>query len=220
MINLFIVDDFHPKPFELREFALKQNFNIDGNYPGHRTRSFLRDIDYQLEIGPKPEKVPNYKSTIMQKLADIVKPFAGEVIWWGDNIESGGYSGAFQYTTARDTSWIHTDDTTHWAGVLYLTPNAPITSGTGLFKHKLTGWKTHPYFDNGEINVNLRDLLYYDGWDKTKWDMHSMVGNVFNRLILYKADQWHQSLDYFGHDVNDGRLFMTFFFNTEFPYNS
>jgi hypothetical protein len=220
MINLFIVDDFHPKPFELREFALKQNFNIDGNYPGHRTRSFLRDIDYQLEIGPKPEEVPNYKSTIMQKLADIVKPFAGEVIWWGDNIESGGYSGAFQYTTARDTSWIHTDDTTHWAGVLYLTPNAPITSGTGLFKHKLTGWKTHPYFDNGEINVNLRDLLYYDGWDKTKWDMHSMVGNVFNRLILYKADQWHQSLDYFGHDVNDGRLFMTFFFNTEFPYNS
>ena len=220
MINLFIVDDFHPKPFELRNFALKQNFNIDGNYPGHRTRSFLRDIDYQLETGPKPEEVPNYKSTIMQRLADVVRPFAGEVIWWGDNIESGGYSGAFQYTTARDTSWIHTDDTTHWAGVLYLTPNAPITSGTGLFKHKLTGWKTHPYFDNGEINVNLRDLLYYDGWDKTKWDMHSMVGNVFNRLILYKADQWHQSLDYFGHDVNDGRLFMTFFFNTEFPYNS
>jgi hypothetical protein len=220
MISLFIVDDFHPKPFELRKFALKQNFNIDGNYPGHRTRSFLRDIDYQLETGPKPEEVPNYKSTIMQRLADIVRPFAGEVTWWGDNIESGGYSGAFQYTTSRDTSWIHTDDTTHWAGVLYLTPNAPITSGTGLFKHKLTGWKTHPYFDDGEINVNLRDLLYYDAWDKTKWDMHAMVGNVFNRLILYKADQWHQSLDYFGHDVNDGRLFMTFFFNTEFPYNS
>jgi hypothetical protein len=220
MINLFVVDNFYPKPYELREFALKQDFNIDGNYPGHRTRSFLRDIDYHLNIGPKPDQIPDYKSTIMQKLADVVRPFAGEVIWWGDNIESGGYSGAFQYTTSRDVSWIHTDDTTHWAGVLYLTPNAPITSGTGLFRHKLTGWQTHPYFDNGEINVDLRSLLYYDGWDKTKWDMHTMVGNVFNRLILYKADQWHQSLDYFGHDLNDGRLFMTFFFNTEFPYNS
>ena len=50
MINLFVVDNFHPKPYELREFALKQDFNVDGNYPGHRTRSFLRDIDYKLNI--------------------------------------------------------------------------------------------------------------------------------------------------------------------------
>ena len=50
MINLFVVDNFYPKPYELREFALKQDFNVDGNYPGHRTRSFLRDIDYQLDI--------------------------------------------------------------------------------------------------------------------------------------------------------------------------
>ena len=54
-----------------------------------------------------------------------------------------------------------------------------------------------------------------DAWDMTKWEMHTMVGNVFNRLVLYKANQWHQSLDYFGNDMYDGRLFMTFFFNTE-----
>ncbi len=100
-------------------------------------------------------------------------------------------------------------------GVLYLTPNAPITSGTGLFRHKLTKWTTEPYFDNGEVNQNLKDLLYMDAWDMTKWEMHTMVGNMFNRLVLYKANQWHQSLDYFGNDIVDGRLFMTFFFNTE-----
>ena len=96
MINLFIVDNFYPKPYELREFALKQDFNVDGNYPGHRTRSFLRDIDYQLDMGFNPKEIPNYESTMMQKIADIVRPFSGEVIWWGDNAESGGYSGAFQ----------------------------------------------------------------------------------------------------------------------------
>ena len=213
MINLFVVDNFHPKPYELREFALKQDFNVDGNYPGHRTRSFLRDIDYKLNMGFNTEEIPNYQSTMMQQIADIVRPFSGEVIWWGDE-GSGGYSGAFQYTTASDRSWIHVDDTTIWAGVLYLTPNAPISSGTGLFRHKLTNWTTEPYFDNNEINTTLRNMLYTDCKDMTKWELHSTVGNVFNRLVLYRANQWHQSLNYFGHDKYDGRLFMTFFFNT------
>jgi len=210
MINLFVVDNFHPKPYELREFALKQDFNVDGNYPGHRTRSFLKDSDYPLGLVPF-EPGPNYTSTMQQKIADVVRPFAGEVVWWGEE----EYTGAFQYTTAKDKSWIHVDHVTTWAAVLYLTPNAPITSGTGLFRHKLTGWTTEPYFDNGTINENLKNLIYEDAYDMTKWEMHSMVGNVFNRLVLYRANQWHQSLDYFGKDMYDGRLFMTFFFNTE-----
>ena len=210
MTNAFVVDNFHPKPYELREFALKQDFNVDGNYPGHRTRSFLKDSDYPVGLCPFPPE-NGYVSTMQQLLADIVRPVAGEVTWWGDE----EYSGAFQYTTSKDRSWIHVDQTTSWAGVLYLTPNAPVTSGTGLFKHKLTGWTTEPYFDSGEVNQNLKDLMYLDAWDMTKWEMHTMVGNVFNRLVLYKANQWHQSLDYFGNDMRDGRLFMTFFFNTE-----
>ena len=46
--------------------------------------------------------------------------------------------------------------------------------------------------------------------------MTAMVGNVYNRLVLYRGDMFHRSLEYFGNDKNDGRLFQTFFFNTEF----
>lgn len=215
MTNLLILDNFHQKPYEVRKFALKQDFNVDGNYPGHRTRSFLKDLDFHTGMGPNPVEVEKrggvYQSTIMQKISDVLRPIAGEITWWGDE----EYSGAFQYTTSRDKSWIHVDQTTSWAGVWYLTPFAPITSGTGLFRHKLTGWTTEPYFDDGNVNQTLKDLIYVDAWDMTKWEMHSMVGNIFNRLVLYRANQWHQSLDYFGRSVNDGRLFMTFFFNTE-----
>jgi hypothetical protein len=212
-MKLMILDDFYPKPYELREFALKQDFGVDGNYPGHRTRSFLRDIDYHVGIGPHPSETKDYQSTMMQKIADVIRPLEGEITWWGDE----EYTGAFQYTTAKDRSWIHVDHVTQWAGVLYLTPFAPVSSGTGLFRHKLTNWNTEPYFDNGEINENLKNLMYEDAHDMTKWDMHAMVGNIFNRLVLYRANQWHQSLDYFGKDINDGRLFMTFFFNTRHP---
>ena len=212
-MKLMILDDFYPRPYELREFALKQDFNVDGNYPGHRTRSFLRDIDYHVGVGPHPSETKDYQSTMMQKIADVIRPLEGEITWWGDE----EYTGAFQYTTAKDRSWIHVDQVTQWAGVLYLTPFAPVSSGTGLFKHKLTNWITEPYFDNGEINENLKNLMYEDAHDMTKWDMQAMVGNIFNRLVLYRANQWHQSLDYFGKDINDGRLFMTFFFNTRHP---
>ena len=52
--------------------------------------------------------------------------------------------------------------------------------------------------------------------DFSKWDMTAMVGNVYNRLVLYRGDLFHSSLDYFGNDKHDGRLFQTFFFNTEY----
>ena len=41
--NLIIIDDFYNNPEEVREFALAQDFDVDGNYPGHRTKSFLTD---------------------------------------------------------------------------------------------------------------------------------------------------------------------------------
>jgi hypothetical protein len=46
--------------------------------------------------------------------------------------------------------------------------------------------------------------------------MTAKVGNIYNRLVLYRGDMFHSSLDYFGKDLKDGRLFQTFFFNTEY----
>lgn len=189
-IQTIIVDDFYKNPDEVRAFALAQEFEVHGNYPGQRTRSFLAE---------------NVKNSIQ----DIVRPYAGNVTWWGDD-----YTGSFQYTTSKDRSWIHSDDTTDWAAVLYLTPNAPLSAGTGLFKHKDTGlfrWRNneHPDEINRSSPVNLHSQ------DVTKWEMVDRIGNVYNRMVLYRGDLFHVSLDYFGSDKEDGRLFQVFFFNTE-----
>ena len=57
--------------------------------------------------------------------------------------------------------------------------------------------------------------IYKDSQDMTKWEMTDQVSNVYNRLILYRGDMFHQSLEYFGNNIYDSRLFQTFFFNTE-----
>ena len=103
-VETLIVDQFYDDVDEVREFALAQEFTTRGNFPGQRTVSFLND---------------STKSTIQ----NIIKPFAGDVTWWG-----GDYTGSYQYTVATDRSWIHSDYTTNWAGMVYLTPDAPLSS--------------------------------------------------------------------------------------------
>jgi hypothetical protein len=49
----------------------------------------------------------------------------------------------------------------------------------------------------------------------TKWELVDRVGNVFNRLILFNSKKYHMSMDYFGDNRENGRLFQTFFFTTE-----
>jgi hypothetical protein len=189
-VQTIIIDDFYKNPDEVRAFALAQEFSQHGNYPGQRTRPFLAE---------------NVKNSI----SDIIRPYAGEVTSWGDDS-----TGSFQYTTARDRSWIHSDDTTDWAAVLYLTPNAPISAGTGIFKHKETGvnrWRSSEHTDSE--NSQAPGVLHSQ--DFTKWEMVDRLGNVYNRMVIYKGDLFHVSLDYFGNDKQDGRLFQVFFFNTE-----
>jgi len=191
-VNAIVIDDFYAEPQKVRDFALKQEFKVRGNYPGQRTESYLNE-------------------SIKKRLQEILYPYAGNITNWG-----GEYTGSFQYTTASDRSWIHADSTTDWAAVCYLTPDAPVSAGTGIFRHKKTGWMHYDYKEaekNPEYNKNAPSGD--DMQDYTKWEMVDRVGNIFNRLIMYRADNYHVSLDYFGKDINDGRLFQVFFFNTE-----
>jgi len=190
-LNVIIIDNFYDDAMAVREMALNMDFGVDGNYPGHRTS-------------------PAYTESTRRLIQAAVRPAAGEITYWPED-----YTGAFQYTTSRDRSWIHADDGTTWAGVIYLTPDAPLSAGTGHFRHKATGLDKAPKNPDGSVNRELLAEINKDSQDMTKWEMTDRIANKFNRLILYRGDIFHMSLDYFGQDMHDGRLFQTFFFSTE-----
>ena len=90
-----------------------------------------------------------------------------------------------------------------------MTPDAPLTAGTGLYMYE-DGTRyvdEHKWRNNKELDRDSQDI--------TKWKLVDRVGNVFNRLVLFNAKHYHTSLDYFGSNKEDGRLFQTFFFSTE-----
>ena len=191
-VNTLIVDDFYQNVDEVRDFVLNQEFDVRGNYPGQRTKSFANDH-------------------LKEHLNTLIRPFAGEITYWSDD----EYNGAYQYTTQYERSWIHADSTTTWAALVYLTPDAPISGGTGLFRHKRTGLESAPILPNGERDDKLLDSIYVDSQDLTKWEMTDRLANKYNRLVMYRGDLFHMSLDYFGTNKENGRLFQTFFFSTE-----
>lgn len=191
MRDLIICDNFYSNVDEVRAFALEQKFDVEGNYPGNRTKSFLN------------ESIADYIGKLIGAEMDT------------ESLSEDTYCGSYQYTTARDRTWIHCDGWNEWAGVCYLTPEAPASGGTGIYRHKPTGAYKMPRLANGERNSALLDVINNDGQDYTKWELIDQVGNKYNRLVLYKGDLFHASMDYFGRDINDARLFQTFFFNTK-----
>lgn len=194
--GLVVIDNFYNNPYEVREHILTQDFLVRGNYPGQRTISYAS----------------NHLKEIIQ---EYVRPFGGEITEFPIPKEDGSdaagiYNGSFQYTTSRDRSWVHIDGYNNWAGVLYLTPDAPLTSGTSFYQfHDGTNCK-----QDMDILKN-KDELDKCSQDMTKWKKMDQVGNVFNRLILFNSNRFHMSMDYFGDSKENGRLFQLFFFSTE-----
>lgn len=175
--NILVVDNFLEEPDAVRDFALKQPFTVKGNYPGVRTESFATDA---------------MKERIEKLLGRKIK-------FWPK-----GYNGAYQLATSGPLSWIHRDKT-DYAGVLYLTPDAPSTSGTTFYRHKKLAVETE-----NELNQSLLDQ---DSNDWSKWEVMDTVANRYNRLVLFNGRRSHMSGPYFGDSPETGRLFQLFFFN-------
>jgi hypothetical protein len=192
--SIIVVDDFYANPIEVRNFALNQEFYLQGNFPGYRTDSFLND-------------------TIKEAIDYVIYPFAGHVTNWNDENKNSS-CGAFQYTTEDHHSWLHSDGGVQWAAVLYLTPNAPPSAGTGFYRHKRTRMDRFIYLTEKPTEKDLNHPYLTDYKDMTKWELTDVVSNKFNRLVLYDATMFHKSMDYFGKDKLSGRLFQVFFFDT------
>ena len=101
----------------------------------------------------------------------------------------------YNFTSAleSDVTWVH-QDSTDWSGVLYLTPNAPIDSGTLFFKEG-----SEPDPDKDDYGDYIVDH----------------IGNIYNRMLLFRGHNLpHRSnIAGFGDCLENGRLSQHFFFN-------
>ena len=179
--KLFVVDNFYSNPYVIRSFALSQEFKEDVRwYKGLRTTKPFRTNEQKLAF----ENILGVEIT---------------------NWEEHGFNGCFQITTAQNPQVYHYD-LQKWAGMIYLTPNAPIESGTRLMKSKINGTR---HSSEPDVDMAFNGNFY----DSTKFEIADSAGNIYNRLVLMDARCIHSAGPYFGATPEDGRLIHLFFFD-------
>jgi len=185
MKGLWVVDNFYQDPMSIRKFALEQEYHQGGfgrGYIGRRT----------------------FKQFLFPGLKEAFEKIMGQkIIEW----ESHGMNGRFQYNSEGEPLVYHVDSQ-KWAGMLYLTPDAPYETGTRTLAKKGTDIRhlSHPdimtCFRPGSQNL-----------DKTIYEDVDIIGNVFNRLVIFNAGYLHAASGYFGWTPENCRLWQMFFFD-------
>ena len=193
--DFVVIDDFYENPDEVRDFALSCKFAPHLQYhKGQRTEEKF---------------IPN---GIKEKFESLLHT---KITSWEDQ----GANGVFQFCTAEDQLVYHVDNQSY-AAVIYLTPNAPPSCGTTFFKSRRTGLRASPSQQDCErLNKNEQDLSYEifqnNFYDKTDLEIVDIVGNVYNRLIIWNAKLIHAASEYFGDKKENSRLFHMFFFDVK-----
>lgn len=202
-MNLYpvtVVEDFYENPDAIRKFALAQKYqfcheqaDIKYVYPGCRTKDLL-DLDSSLY------------ERVCKKLISVFHIHEHDHMRWA--ISTSFQSVSEEYKQGV----IHTDHSTVFAGVLYLTPDAPLNSGTSLYKKNAT-------FDQEKYTQALEqnDEKFKANQKIMATDYHSMfdevvrINNVYNTLIMYEGVTFHAAKNFFGTTLKNSRLAQVFF---------
>ena len=178
--RLFVVDNFYDNPNEVREFALSVPFDEDLRwYKG------LRSL--------QPYRPDGIREAFERIIGEKIQDF------------DSGYNGVFQITRASDPQVYHYD-TQRWAAMIYLTPNAPIESGTRLHRSRRN-------FTRHRDQPGADDAFQGNFYDSTAFDNCDVAGNIYNRLVIMDAGSFHSAGPYFGDCPENGRLTHLFFFD-------
>lgn len=205
-MDVMIVDNFLQFPIQVREWALQQTYRDStefkqlygehSDWPGIRSNGVL-DLD------------PEYANIVFTTIANILQKNVP--------IRDLSIKSFFQITREQDgASWVHQDNNVKYAGILYLNPNADPKHGTTLYKcnnpQKWEGYMSDQVGYQTMLKINEQELtdLYEELFTPI-----DLIGNVFNRLFLYRADIYHKSSTYFGNDIRTGRLTQVFFISGE-----
>ena len=202
-MNLYpvtVINNFYDDPDAIRQFALAQKYtfrheeqDLDYVYPGGRTKD-LHELDSQLQ------------ALVLKKLVSVFHIAEHDLMRWG-------ISSSFQSVSEiYKEGVIHTDKNTIFAGVLYLTPNAPLNSGTSLYK-KNAAFNEDKYkkaCDKNDERFKAGELVMDTGFH-SMFDEVVRVNNVYNTLILFEGDIHHAANSFFGSTLEDSRLAQVFF---------
>jgi len=214
------VDDFFDDPERIVNYAksLPKKPDPEGTWPGKRTE-LLWKIDKDLATAILLKIMSCYYDLTYQNVS-----------WKRVNM-------CFQETPAycktkndvRNKGWIHFDASEDFeiAGLIYLTPDIDLDSGTSLFKLKKQNdekYRPDPIsWPRQMLHRNKNGVTgYEEEFDEEyftkKYKEHENLfiektrfANIYNRMIMYDTNEFHRANSYYNDAGKDARLTLVFF---------
>lgn len=204
--DYWIKDNILPNALEVAERCYNRQDWILGfphrneTWPGMRVPGGL--LPNELEI------VENWvkETTNTKKLWQVAVPGDGALSHNYVQLVGEQESGPRPHTDSRKLC--------RYAAVIYLSPQPQAFGGTSFFRLR---------FPNGTLGgntcpapyANLREALNIKGLPLNAWQQDLSVSNVFNRMLLYRANLVHSATAYFGREHRDKRMTVVFFWMAE-----
>jgi hypothetical protein len=198
-----IADNFYDDPDAIRNFALSLEYEKDprGDFPGVRTRP-LYQIDPKLDGYCVGRFLNLFFDINFTKFDELLVITQFQLI---DPMDP-------DKDHVKNKSWIHIDAQVGVAGVVYLTPDADLDSGTSFYQPKKDAVV--------DLNVEERRMLHTTGNIDDRYiaahQVHSdmfietaSTKNVYNRIVAYDSNVFHGASNH--HAGTQPRLTQTFF---------
>ena len=194
-----VLDNFFEAPDLVRDWALNQEFfkGERGTWPGLRSE-LLHTSNLELY------------NLLIRKIFQAIKEYGVNEMY---DMQTG-----FQLIDKTwGTGWVHDDDPKlHVAGVVYMSPDAPLESGTTLYADNID-------FDGEKYTKIFMEDVFSTEEERSKFVKYRLeqrshftptirIGNVYNRCIIFDTRNWHSADNFFGTSKEDTRLTNVFFF--------
>lgn len=196
-----VVDNFLNDPDKLREYALSLDYHPDpeGLWPGLRSR-------------PVEEINPELFHALCHKIFALFFDLdsKSDLVW---RVSMGFQKVSSDYVA----NFVHQDHPDSICNcVLYLTPNAPLHSGTNLYRPK-NNWDMpdeehymeikRRHYKQGITSPELKQaVIDYNNYFEPTLEIH----NLYNRLAIFDSGSYHGAASYEGFNSED-RLFLVAF---------
>lgn len=205
--SLIVFDNFYANPLDVYGFAIKQPYY---------DRPFTCSVTDKYSLFCKSTKSVS-SIELKEQFQRIVFPLAGNITEFDFPNINDTLNGCFINFDNEKKHMINVLNSEKpqntWIGLIFLTPNTNNNTGIKLYKHNSV--LSHTNYPN----VNIRDtelrLKEKERFDFTKWEEVDYVGNVFNRLVCFRANNYH-TFDVLNEYQNCLPLNQIFIFNTEY----
>lgn len=225
--GIIVVENFFADPAAIREYALRQTY-----YYPYGTIANAHGMRRPIWMASRFKRATECPLKSSQRLIDDLEEITGEEIdldfWRADfPVDLDGLPSPDHRLDARRGSL--------WNCCFHCKPDTSEQLGTGIHNHVDDTWnQVGPHGWSGVVYLNRdgeapsssglklwrnRDASRNADWmtPQHEWEVVDSLGNVSNRLILYRGNLPHTGSPGWGSGLRSGRLCMTFFFKPLAP---